>query len=214
MEKETGLQARAKLRERKQQRTESLRDYADDLVKLSRKAWPKEEESDTRLAMLKDAFAFGVRRDEVTIYILQNVDLMSFPELIEKADILDTSYRAMLEMKAKEEEVTVLRTSEWETVNHQRPVQQQRNLYQQAPVGNNFYGRGTNGWIQHGGGGWMNHIVCWNCNVPGHKAADCYERTNDATNRYDHSQSQPHPPTSRLGYIPYCNINGQELPRN
>ena len=93
MEKETGLQARAKLREMKQQRTESLRDFADELVKLSKKAWPKEEESDTRKAMVKDALAIGARRDEVTIYILQNADERTFQEVIERADILETSYR-------------------------------------------------------------------------------------------------------------------------
>eukprot|EP00116_Pleurobrachia_bachei_P019120 sb/3479382/ len=221
MEKETGLQARTKLRERKQQRTESLRDYADDLVKLSKKAWPKEEETDTRKTMLKDALAFGARRDEVTIYILQNADLMTFQELIEKADILDTSYRAMLEMKARgEEEVTVLRTSGWEGANNQRPVQQYRNLYQQAPRNNYYSGRGTNGGNQRGrngnGGRRRRTIVCWNCDVPGHIATECYfnqERTNVDERRYDNNNSQfsNQPLTnSRLGYVPYSDRNGQD----
>ena len=68
---------------------------------------------------------------------------MTFQELIEKADVLDTSYRAMMEMKARGEEMTVLRTSELDPVhranNQLLPNQQetnQQNVNQQLGANN------------------------------------------------------------------------------
>ena len=116
MKQETGALARTKLRERKQLEGESLRDYADELFQLAKKAWPREEDHAVREVMLKDILANGAKVEEVAVYILQHADTKTFNTLVHDADKLESSYRVRAELKSRNDvEVNVLRVQQQPT---------------------------------------------------------------------------------------------------
>ena len=218
IKQETGALARTKLRERKQLEGESLRDYADELYQLAKKAWPRVEDHAVREVMLKDILAHGAKVEEVAVFILQHADTKTFNTLVHDADKLESSYRVRAELKSKKDmEVNILRVQQQPTErgpDPYRPVQQQ--YYPSMQYGNgprqSYYNdrdhRGTD--RVRGGGGGGDPRRCWNCDRPGHIARNCFKRPSQQQTRYQNNHA-PRDHSHTLGYQVYNDRWGQPM---
>ncbi len=180
------VQSRFELKKASQRPDETVAQFGDRLIGLGRLGY-KANEDVARESALKDALSGGVTRDEISVYLISNLN-KTFLECLEEANKLDSAYRARLTLKEGDGiSVSVMKTEQRRdytptSANSPSSVNQTERRPPTIPELNQGYNSQSNLREHDRSSPRMsnrmsdyprNEVICYCCNETGHYAPEC-----------------------------------------